>query len=265
MTTPNPLTYVSTPAPEGCHFKISPSSFADFISYPHRWYRQQVLGEDKFTYNTSSVIGTVVHYCAEQVAKKQEVDTDVINEYINSFKPTEDFDPLTVRDQWQLMAETLVNDYVLKAKYLAVEKQTGAEIKDGYAVAGTLDALEGTKEDCLLNDYKTYSSKTAPRAIPANYKYQLLVYAWLLRKEGYNVTRIRLTYVNRNIVGEISQKTGKQLKSYPPEVTVLTQTITEEDFDFIESQLDLCVDALEAAKQHPELLHVIFHDPRLKA
>ena len=71
-------------------------------------------------------------------------------------------------------------------------------------------------------------------------------------------------YINRQIDGGISDKTGKPLKSYPPEVTVLTETITQEDLDFIGSLLELCVDTVEASKLHPELTHVIFHDPRLR-
>ena len=162
------------------------------------------------------------------------------------------------------MAEELVNSYVLEHKMLSVEEQVGHEIMDGYAAAGQIDRLEGHKEDCMIVDYKTYNSKTKPKAFPQYYKYQLLVYAWILTKLGYNPTRIRLVYVNRYIDGGISDKTGKPLKSYPPEVTVLTEVITEEDLDFINGLLELAVDSVEAAKDHPELRHVIFHDPRLK-
>ena len=62
------LDYVSTPIPEDGVFKISPSAFAKFVERPHAWYRQEVLKEDVFDYNTASVLGTIVHYCAEKVA-----------------------------------------------------------------------------------------------------------------------------------------------------------------------------------------------------
>ena len=117
----------------------------------------------------------------------------------------------------------------------------------------------------MLGDYKTYSSKTKPRTIPQHYKYQLLVYAWILAQLGWNVTRIRLIYVNRHIEGEISEKTGKRMKSYPPEVTVLTESIDKTDIDFIEGLLHLAVDSCKASEKHPELRHVIWHDPRLAA
>lgn len=258
------LDYVSTPIPDYGVFKISPSSFSKFVERPHQWYREEVLKEDKFTYNTASVLGSIVHYCAEQVAKDKEVDLDEIEKYIDKHKVNDDYNPHIVRDQYRNMAECLVNNYTLGREFLEVEKQVCTELKDGVFAAGTLDILEGEKSDCLLGDYKTYSSKTKPKVIAQNYKYQLLVYAWILKQLGYNVTRVRLIYINRHIEGEISEKTGKQMKSYPPEVTVLTETIDQSDLDFIESLMHLAVDSIQASSNHPELTHVIWHDPRLK-
>lgn len=262
----NPLVYVPAQVPKECVFKISPSRFGTFVQYPWRWAQSEILGKDVFEYNTSSVLGTVVHYCAKQVALEEMVDKKDIEEYIDMHKPKDDYDPAEVRAQYQKMAETLVNDYVLSAAqdFLGVEMPVAVHLRDNYYAAGTLDALQGTKEDCILVDYKTYNSKTEPKSIPPDYRYQLLTYAYLLRMLGYNVTRIRNVFINRNIDGGISEKTGKPLKSYPPKVTVLTETITEEDYDFIESLLELCVDSLEATEQYPELRHVIFHDPRLR-
>ncbi len=259
------LDYVSTPIPEDGVFKISPSAFSKFIERPHAWYREEVLKEDVFDYNTASVLGTVVHYCAQQVALNKDVDMDEIKKYIDSKDPIDDvYDPNVVREQFVAMAERLVNDYVLdRPDPLHVEEQFCAHVKDGYYAAGTADLVEGTKDDCMITDYKTYSSKTKPRAIPQHYKYQLLVYAWILTQLGYTVTRLRLVYVNRNIEGEISEKTGKRLKSYPPEVTVLTDTLEPGDLDFIEGLLKLSADSMEAVKKYPELAHVIWHDPRL--
>jgi hypothetical protein len=261
----NPLSYVSAPVPDDCVFKFSPSQFANFISYPHNWYRTQVLMEDVFSHNTASAIGTIVHYCAEQVAKEEDVDKKSIDAYIQSLEVTPEYNRLIVESQYVAMAETLVNDYVLNNEYLEVETSHCAQIKPGYYAAGTLDAIQGTKEDCMIVDYKTYSSKTKPKTIPAYYKYQLLVYCWILIQNGYTPKRIRLVYVNRNIEGEFSPTgNGKRLKSYPPEVTVLTETITQEDIEFIEGLMHLAVDSLEATKKHPELTHVIWHDMRLK-
>ena len=260
----NPLQYVSTPIPDNGIFKFSPSQFAKFISTPYKWYRSEVLKEEGFSHSTSTVIGTIVHYCAEQVAKGEDVDKKAINDYIHSLEIHEDYNPGVVEYHYTPMAETLVNDYVLNHEFLEVETSYSGLVKDDYYAAGTLDRLEGVKNDCMVVDYKTYSSKSKPKTIPAYYKYQLLVYCTVLIKNGYNPTRIRLVYVNRHIEGEISEKTNKQMKSYPPEVTILTETITREDIEFIDSLLDLAVDCCEATKKHPELTHVIWHDPRLE-
>lgn len=260
------LDYVSTPIPEAGVFKISPSAFAKFVDKPHIWYREEILEEDKFEYNTASVLGTIVHYCAEKVAKEEEVDTDEIQRYINKWPRNEDYDPNIVEIHYTAMAERLVNDYVIdRPKFLEVETQHCSLIKEGFYAAGTIDVLEGTKEDCMLSDYKSYSSKTKPKSIPQHYKYQLLVYVWILTQLGYNVNRIRLVYINRHIEGEISEKTNKRMKSYPPEVTILTETVEPSDIEFIGGLLNLCVDSCLAGHEHPELLHVIWHDPRLAA
>lgn len=258
------LDYVSSPVPEDCKFKISPSAFASFVSRPWQWYRQQVQGLDTFEYNTSSVIGTIVHYCAQQLALGKEVDEEEIEAYINKHKENENYSKDEVSLNWYQMAYELVNNYVLlQNDILAVEEQFCALVNNGIYAAGTTDLLQGTKEDCMLVDYKTYNSKTKPKAIPADYKYQLLVYCWILRKLGYNVNRIRLVYINRNIDGGLSEKTNKPLKSYPPEVVVLTETVAEEDFVFIESMLNLCQETLTVSEKHPELRHIIWHDSRL--
>jgi|SaaInlStandDraft_4_1057021.scaffolds.fasta_scaffold23620_3 hypothetical protein len=262
----NPLQYNDHKAdmPDDCIFKISPSQFPKFADKPHFWYRSEVLGIKDFEYNTSTVLGTVVHYCADQVAKQLPVDTNIITEYIESFEDKEDYDPDAVKHHYVEMAERLVNDYVLENAFLETEKFVVAPIRDGYYIGGQLDALQGEKDECMIVDYKTYHSKTTPRAFNSTYRYQLLTYAAALVRLGYTPTRIRLVYVNRHIEGAISEKTGKQLKSYPPTVTVLTETITEEDYAFINSLLELCVDSVEASKAHPELTHVIWHDQRLK-
>lgn len=266
--TVNPLAYDDSTdyLPDDCVFKISPSKFNTFVEKPHKWFREVVMKEDVFTYNTSSVLGTVIHYIAEKVAKKEDIEKDAIYEYIYSHEENDDYVVQDVLDNFELMASTLINNYVLvnMRKYLEVEERKFVEIKDGFYAGGTLDVLEGTKEDCMIVDYKSYNSKTAPKVIPFYYKYQLLVYAYILWKLGYIVSRIRLVYVNRNIDGGISEKTNKPLKSYPPVVTVLTEVITEEDIQFIEGLLELCVDSCIATDEYPELTHVIWHDPRLK-
>ena len=262
----NPLDYVPAEVPETCRHRISPSSFGTFIERPWTYHRQQIQGLDKFEYSTSSIIGSIVHYVAEQVALNKLVDEEAIETYIEKHQENENYCKDTVRLNWYEMSSELVNSYTLpeQPSILEVEGQVCAEVTDGIFAAGTFDLLQGNKDDCILVDYKSYHSKTKPKAITSVYRYQLLTYVWILRKLGYNVTRIRLVYISRRIDGGISEKTNKPLKSYPSEVTVLTECVNEDDLQFIDNQLNLCADTINTAEKYPELLSVIWHDARLK-
>jgi len=243
-----------------CTFKISPSAFSRFMNRPHEWYREQVLGEGTFEGNTSTVIGTLVHYVAEKVAKHEDVDKAQIAKYVDSFADNEDVDIEEVLRDYKPMAERLVNDYVLENMPEVSEDFIAAYVKENVWVAGSVDAFDNG----MIVDYKTYKSKTKPKSIPMDYKYQLLLYAYIYKRMGRDVDRIRLVYVNRNIDGGISEKTGKPLKSYPPEVTVLTEVVTQDDIDFIESVLLLCSDTYLKSIEDPSLVYMLYRDYRLK-
>lgn len=260
--------------PEGS-FRISASQFNSFMSYPHSWYREQVLGESGFMGNTASVLGTCVHYVAEMVGKGSHPDVDQIEQYITNcstldevdtngnYLPNTDVDAQVVRDQYEAMATVLINEYLLHNMPSQVEPFVMHELQPGYFPSGSIDCIYN--DDCIV-DYKTYNSATKPKTIPRNYRYQLLIYAYICRKMGMNISRIRLVYVNRAIDGRyISEKTGKQCgKVTPPGVTVLTESIESEDMDFIESLLNLCAESVDKAKDYPELAYLIFRDYRLK-
>ena len=67
--------------PEGC-FGISPSQLHRFFSKPHEWYRTEVLKEEGFTGSTSSVLGTIIHFIAEEFIKTKSVDKSAIYEHL---------------------------------------------------------------------------------------------------------------------------------------------------------------------------------------
>jgi len=252
--------------PEGC-FRISASQFSKYMSHPHEWFRQQVLHEQGFTGNTASVLGTVVHYCAEMVGKGLHPKLDHINAYINKHACAMqhyDVDTQIVHASWRTMASTLIRDYVTPNKPLEVEPFVMYEILKGIIPSGSIDAIGGTKDSQIIVDYKTYNGKSKPKRIPPHYRYQLLIYAYICRKMGKPVDRIRLVYVNRHIDGGLSLKTGKPLKSYPPEVTVLTETLTSDDMDYIESLLLLCGETYETYLQDPSMAYLLYRDYRLK-
>ena len=72
-----------------------------------------------------------MHYCAEMVSKGEMVDKKAIEEYIDMHDEHEDYDKDLVRDQYPMMAETLVNYYVLEHEMLEAEVAHLIELIDG--------------------------------------------------------------------------------------------------------------------------------------
>ena len=318
------LDYISgqTIIPEGA-FGVSPSSISKFMESPHIWYREMILGEKQFDQSTSTILGTLTHYCAEQYAKHSEVnyieiykyiiknvclepeeafellssitketfDEEAVVDWIENSALNPDFNVEAILSEWRPMGQALIDHIIKEGLPSEVEPLVKAEIQPGYWAAGSIDAIKGVtflKGDTQISmdeyltlrqedpslvtckgsgtivDYKTTSTKTPKDYIPMAYKYQLLTYAWICKQNGIPIDRIQITWITRHDVNRISEKTGKPIKSYPATVTTVPEQITDSDFDFIESILSMIVDTVKAGKDYPELLHVLFKDPRLK-
>lgn len=251
--------------PEG-NFRISPSTIGKFTDKKWEWYRSQVLGEETFTGNTSTVLGTCIHRVAEVCTKFQNSDErDILRteipEYIDSFKNNPEIDTAFIGEQWKPMGNALINYLNLFGYPERSEDAIAYKICDGVYVGGTADAVIGN----TLVDYKTTSNQSVSDTyIPNNYKFQLLAYAWIYRKLGIDIQNIRIVWITQHIVGRISEKTGKPLKDYPSTVIPVTQVITKEDMDFIESYLKLIAETYLKSKECPELTYLLFSDYRLK-
>lgn len=298
------LDYVSgkTLLEEG-QFGISPSGINNFITKPHEWYREHVLGEEGFRGSTASVLGTICHYCAESVTKSmkkdgkpyvnvEEIYNHIYNETVlikndeewlnltaymapedmeaRELKWTEylqlnannpEIDASVILDQWKPMANALVKAILSKSKVPdKAEELIKTEIIPGFFASGSADAWQ---DGCLI-DYKTTSDKTPKDYIPSNYKYQLLTYAYIYNQLGIKTDRIRIVWVTRNEVNRISEKTGKPLKDYPTQVVEVTEQVSQNDMEFIESVLKLIAETVQASRDYPELTHCLFKDYRLK-
>lgn len=230
-----------------------------FIDKPHQWFRSEVLGEEQFAGNTASTIGTIVHFCAEEFTKTQKVDTDEVEKYISEIENS-DVDIDYVKEQWKPMAQALIDYLSNSGLPQRSEELISWEITPDCWVAGSADAVQG---DCLI-DYKSTSKLSPPTEIPQYYLYQLLTYAYIYNKRGIPINRVRIVWVTNHIVGRISDKTGKPMKDYPATVGTSTQTITNEDMDFIESILKLIAEKVAYYKAHPETAYLLFNDYRLK-
>ena len=251
--------------PEG-NFRISPSMIAKFTDKKWEWYQSQVLGNTEFNGNTATVLGTCVHRCAEVFTKcKTEEERafirDEIPAYINSFKDNPEVDTNYCLEQWKPMGQALID-------YLRVfgipdrsEDAIAVKLMDGVYVGGTADAVIGN----TIIDFKTTSKLNVDDTyIPNNYKMQLLAYAYIYRKLGVDISSMRLVWITNNVVGRISEKTGKPMKDYPARVVPVTQVITEDDMRFIEDYLKLIGETYLKSKESPELIYLLYGDYRLK-
>ena len=254
-----------------CSFRISPSSISKFFDYPSVWYKDNILGQKEFTASTSTVLGTVVHAFAESYAKGLDLSREEAEAFITQSAKSQPIgsDPILIqdiKDAYPEMAMRLINDYIRKNKPTVVEEQIYAKVLDDIYVGGSCDAVTYNSTSGIVQDYKTYNSTTKPKSIPFGYKIQCLAYAWIYKQKSIPIDRIRIIYVNRPIdTRSISEKTGKPIgKITPPEVTVLTEVITPDDWELIENTLKLIAETVQYVRQHPDTAHLLFKSYKLK-
>ena len=251
---PEMFQYVDVPTPEDCIHKISPSQISKFFEYPRLYYEERIQGkESDFQGNTSSVLGTINHHIFKCVALGKEVKREDINEQLKKYselKPELNLDLNEIMTNYPLVAEVVVNDYILKstASLVKVEEQVLIQVDDGIYLGGTYDRLEG---DCIV-DYKNVGTKPNENAIPFNYKIQLLSYAYALRKLGHEVNRIRLVYGVR------------PTKTIGARCIVVTESIDYVAEKLINDTIKLISESVIICHNRPELIHLIFKSMDLK-
>lgn len=239
-------------------FRISPSQISRFFDDTTHWYREMLLDEEGFTGNTATELGSCVHAALEMYVKEGTVHYDQINSYIDSL--SSDIDKSFIHYQYPGMVDILLNQYLITNKPSASELFLSTEITPGVYAAGTLDSIIG---DTIV-DYKTTSSKSPPNKISRSYWFQQLTYAYIARKHGYNINRIRLVFVTTNEMNRYSEKTGKRLKDYPSQLSIINYEITNTDMEIIENTLKLIADSVTLWNSNPELRYVLAQDYRFK-
>ena len=279
------LDYVSgsTILPDGS-FSISPSSLGKFFDEPHNWYRSYVLGEKTFDQTTSTILGTIVHFCAEEFITTGKVDKYEIYKYIFKnvyddpdklpFPDSEtktltllqsmshpDIDIQYILEQYPIMGNALLTELKKYPRGMCTTEQlVSAEIIPGYYVAGSCDLR---KTDHIF-DYKTTSSLSAPSSVSYGYKLQLLAYAYALVKSGVPIKTASIIWVTTHQVNRFNEK-GKPLADYPATCSLSSAiTIDEQALSFIESILKLVAETVQFVKANPDKAYIVFRDYRLK-
>ena len=239
--------------------RISPSQLSKFFDSTSQWYRETLLGETGFLSSTASELGNCCHAAAAMTFDTGHVDMTAIRSYISSIS-NPDVDTAVIREQLPHMIP-LISDYVRHNRPSTSEEFLSHQLRPDIYVAGTLDAYSNNG---ILTDYKTTSAKSPPTNFPRSYYFQLMTYAWLLRKHSRTITQLRLVYVTRYIDGGISEKTSKPLKSYPAELHVLNHLITDDDWSLIDGCLSVIADSIQLWITRPELRHILAQDNRLR-
>jgi hypothetical protein len=239
-------------------FRISASQLSKFFDRTSEWYHENLLGAEGFTGNTATHLGTVVHAGVEMFVNEGEVDWSTLENYIVNIQDPE-VDTYHIQNQFEHMLSALL-PYVEQNMPNEVEKFVFHELLPGIGAGGSIDALRG---DTIM-DWKTTSAKTPPTRFSRNYWFQQMTYAWVLKQQGVDINYLKLVFVTQNETGRVSEKTGKPLKDYPSQVSVVTEQVTQEGLDLIGSCLNLVAESVHAFKEQPELRHLLAQDLRLK-
>lgn len=248
--------------PEG-DFRISASQVSRYFDSTTSWFREFLLGEEGFTGNTATELGTCVHAAAEMFVREGTIHNDAIEEYIENLG--NDIDKRFIMSQYPGMASTLLAMYLEQNMPEKTELFLAKEIIPNIWAGGSIDNLTKLPDGTYaIVDYKTTSSKTAPTKVARSYWFQQCLYVWLARHHGYQVNSFRLVYITTNELNRVSEKTGKPLKDYPSTVAVLEHLVTDTDIEIIENTVNLIAESVKAWKEQPEIRHLLAQDYRLK-
>lgn len=248
--------------PEG-HFRIQASSLSRFFTNTSEWFDEKLCDAPGFTGNTSSVLGTCVHFYSEDFIENGQVDTAEIEKYISKFENNPNVDTAYIRTQYSVMGENLLN-WLSKQKVYSSEQFVSYEVLPGIHAGGSIDLLvelyDGTYE---IVDFKTTGSLTAPKTISSAYRTQLITYASVLSKLGINATSGKIVYITHNQINRRGKPTAKNpngatLKDAPSTITELRFEITPEiKENFINNTLTLIAESVLLFMSKPELRHII--------
>ncbi len=280
------------PKPDPTVFLIQASGIEKFFSQTSIWFREKLLMEPQPCYGTGATLGTVVHYLTEQRIKNgsaKQSDVTEAMDYVD-LQASETVDPTVIRTHYLPMYQAIKNYLSINPVAIA-EPLVTTEVLPGIVVGGSIDALRIIQGDFIeengdqlkldgsrfttieelagmtveILDWKTTSALSPPSKMAKEYKWQLAVYAFVLKK-AYNITVAYTTTVNvtRNNIGRVSPTTGKPIKDYPSTTGSIQEPVTENLLEFIESIINVVAHSVQAFVEKPNLRYLLARDFRLK-
>lgn len=128
-----------------------------------------------------------------------------------------------------VLENSKAGDNQLQEEYLKQELSCLDDRLKGYYLSGKADLLDIKQKKII--DYKTTSSFKFIKKDFEDYRLQLLIYAWLFKKIGYEVNKGEIVAILR----DWQRSKAKFDKSYPQlQVQTITFEFTDKDFEDIE-------------------------------
>lgn len=232
---------------EGSKYSFSASSISKYQSDTNSFFRG-IYEPLIDTYTTSTVLGTIVHYLAEQYIKTRQVVSSDITEYLDK---KENIDKDLILKSYKDMGNVLF-DYIdnLNISNLNCESEKSLVYKltDNVALTGTCDLILGT----TLIDFKTTSQLSHMTTMRESYKTQLYSYLYLLEKNNYKIDSAKLVYITIPQLNRISEKTQKPLKDYPASVYEIGLDFNIEEYQKTVDTINLIAESVEYIETHPD-------------
>lgn len=232
---------------EGSKYSFSASSISKYQSDTNSFFRG-IYEPINDTYTTSTILGTIIHYLAEQYIKTRQVVNSDITDYLAT---KEDIDKELILKSYKDMGNKLF-DYIdnLNISNLNCESEKSLVYKltDNVALTGTCDLIIGT----TLIDFKTTSQLSVKTSMPESYKTQLYSYLYLLEQNNYRIDSAKLVYITIPQVGRVSEKTLKPLKDYPANVYELPLEFNNDDYQETIKTINLIAESVEYIELHPD-------------
>ena len=269
------------PELEPHEFRLSPSSLPLMNSKQWTWFKENMLGQDGFLGSTSSVTGSCVHELADRYANNGMLSNDdfnLVNQYAEEQSEfIEELSYQEVIERIPPMIESLI-DWLDRHPIDETEFFVKRKLTEHVTIQGKVDytrtfiesdidpdnLYEQAGGQVIVGDYKTTAAKVLPKYPSFDHLLQAYTYAFVLKEQGEDVGGVEITYVKSKSGGEISEKTGKQLKVYPAETKSYVKQYTAETHDFIHGFLTMVSDKIEYFIKHPELAYILFSSGEFK-
>lgn len=191
--------------------KFSPTAIEQFFSCPRRFFLSRILGlnepdcDDPFEVISARELGTIVHGLMELLAEKKLSEADFIaegyrrlDEFFAVRPPIYSADAQKLRVEFiEILTNAFRNDP--RNQVISAEEYYTADHPSGITLFGKPDRIEKTSDGkILIADYKTGRKVTHIDNDPVSC-IQVLIYAYMLEKQGYDVSGGEYRYLRNNV------------------------------------------------------------------